>query len=279
MEATIQYIEKELTGLYPKTEVKAFVRLILEQVCSLSYTDQILLREQKLDKRHKKSVSEVVKRLKNFEPIQYILGETEFFGLKLLVNPAVLIPRPETEELIYWILENEWPPRPAVIDIGTGSGCIALALKKSFTEADVLAVDFSQKALQVASENSKKNSLELDFFQADLLQWQDFEWGNYNLIVSNPPYVRESEKAAMFPNVLKHEPEEALFVSDKNPLVFYRRITEFAQNHLSENGWLYFEINENFGKEMMQLLSNKGFREIEIKKDLFGKDRMIRGQK
>lgn len=279
MEATIQYIEKELAGLYPKTEIKAFVRLILEHVFGLSYTDQVLQRRKKADEPLRKSVVEVVERLKAFEPIQYILGETEFFGMKLKVNPVVLIPRPETEELISWILEQRTEGNPAVLDVGTGSGCIALALKKSFNGAEVWAVDFSQQALQIARENGRKNSLDVNFFQADILSWENYEWRNFSLIVSNPPYVRESEKGVMSDNVLKYEPETALFVPDSDPLLFYRRIAEFAQRHLEENGWLYFEINEAFGNETHRLLENAGFCSVETKHDLSGKARMIRCRK
>lgn len=279
MEATIQYIEKELAGLYPKTEIKAFVRLILEHVFGLSYTDQVLQRRKKADELLRKSVVEVVERLKAFEPIQYILGETEFFGMKLKVNPVVLIPRPETEELISWILEQRTEGNPTVLDVGTGSGCIALALKKSFKGAEVWAVDFSQQALQIARENGRKNSLDVNFFQADILSWENYEWRNFSLIVSNPPYVRESEKGVMSDNVLKYEPETALFVPDSDPLLFYRRIAEFAQRHLEENGWLYFEINEAFGNETHRLLENAGFCSVETKHDLSGKARMIRCRK
>jgi release factor glutamine methyltransferase len=276
MKATIQYIHKELNGIYPESEIKAFTRLILEQVCGLDYTAQVLMRESEPDARCKEFIAEIVGRLKQFEPIQYIFGETEFFELKLKVNPAVLIPRPETEELLHWISETTVQPGSSVIDLGTGSGCIALGLKKLFPESRVAAVDYSTKTLETAGENATLNNLKVNFFQADILNWENYRWENYRLIVSNPPYVRESEKAAMFPNVLKHEPGKALFVSDSDPLLFYRRIAEFAQNFLEENGWLFFEINENLGKETRLLLESKGFRNVEIKKDLFGKERMLR---
>lgn len=279
MKATIQYIQKELNGLYPETEVKAFVRLILEHVCGLDYTAQVLMREGGLNASYKRSISEIVNRLKQFEPIQYILGETEFFGLKLKVNPAVLIPRPETEELLHWISETTLHPGSSVVDIGTGSGCIALGMKKLFPELRVSAIDYSKKILETAQKNAIINNLEVNFFQADILKWEDFKWEQYKLIVSNPPYVRESEKEAMFPNVLNYEPGKALFVSDSDSLVFYRRIAEFAQKYLEENGLLFFEINENLGKEMQYLLENLRFRKIVVKKDLFGKKRMLRCRK
>jgi release factor glutamine methyltransferase len=279
MKATIQYIQKELSGLYPETEVKAFTRLILEHVCGLDYTAQVLMRESELNAHCKRLISEIVKRLKEHEPIQYVLGETEFFGLKLKVNPAVLIPRPETEELVHWISGTEFSSGFSALDVGTGSGCIALAMKKLFPESYVSAVDYSKETLDTAKENATINYLDVNFIQADILNWEDFQWKKYNLIVSNPPYVRESEKAAMFSNVLKYEPEKALFVSDSNPLVFYRRIAQFAQKYLVENGWLFFEINENLGRETQYLLENLGFREIVVKEDLFGKERMLRCRK
>jgi release factor glutamine methyltransferase len=279
MKATIQYIQKELDGLYPETEVKAFTRLILEHVCGLDYTAQVLMRESELNSSCKGLILEIVNRLKQFEPIQYILGETEFFGLKLKVNPAVLIPRPETEELLRWISETNVQPDSSVIDIGTGSGCMALGLKKLFPGANVSAIDYSEETLDTARGNATLNNLNINFFQADILKWENYRWKKFNLIVSNPPYVRESEKAAMFSNVLKYEPEKALSVSDSDPLIFYRRIAEFAQNYLKKNGCLFFEINENLGKETQHLLENAGFFTVEIKKDLFGKERMIRCRK
>jgi release factor glutamine methyltransferase len=170
-------------------------------------------------------------------------------------------------------------PGSSVVDIGTGSGCIALALKKLFPESLVSAVDYSKETLETAKKNATINNLEVDFIQGDILNWENFQWKSFNLIVSNPPYVRELEKATMFPNVLKFEPEKALFVSDADPLLFYRRIAEFAQKYLEEDGWLFFEINENLGKETQRLLENAGFFAVEIKKDLFGKERMIRCRK
>lgn len=279
MEATIQYIRKELDGFYPENEIKAFERIILEKVCGMDYTQQILMRKQKLDDRFFQPVSEMVGRLKNYEPIQYIVGRTEFYGLSLRVTPAVLIPRPETEELVQWITESDLPRTGRILDVGTGSGCIALALKKQLPLALVSALDLSEDALKIARQNAEINKLNVHFFQADILHPKNTCRETYTVIVSNPPYVRESEKAVMSPNVLNHEPHSALFVSDTNPLLFYRKIATLARTFLEENGHLFFEINENLGHEVAELLSDNKFRNIEVKKDLSGKTRMVRCKK
>lgn len=275
MRATIQHIKKELSGFYPETEIKAFVRIILENVCGLNYTEQILKIDEVIDSESSKKIAEVVERLKKFEPVQYIFGETEFYGLKLKVTPAVLIPRPETEELVNWIADTVFGDDLAVIDIGTGSGCLALSLKKQFPQADVSGVDISEESLEVARQNALLNNLDVTFFNADILRWEEFDRKSYSLIVSNPPYVRESEKELMEPNVLEYEPTTALFVPDENPLLYYIALARFAKTHLTENGWLFLEINEMFGSETEELLKKEGFKEIEIKKDLNGKERMI----
>lgn len=279
MEATIQYIRQELTGFYPETEIKAFERLILEQVCGLNYTEQVLLRQQKLNDHFRKTISEIIERLKACEPIQYILGKTEFCGLTLRVTPSVLIPRPETEELVEWITETGLPEHPQILDIGTGSGCIALALKKLIPKAEVSAIDISEDALEIAQHNAGLNGLEINYTRADILNWKNFRWRTYDIIVSNPPYVRESEKKAMSPNVLLYEPPKALFVSDSDPLLFYQRIAAFAMKYLHENGLLFFEMNENLGNDIPGLLKKQGLREVKLKKDIFGKERMARSRK
>jgi len=279
MEATIQYIEKELSGLYPQSEVRGFIRLIFEQVCGMSYTDQVLRRNEEINSTSKKKIKEIVERLKEYEPIQYVLGETEFFGLKMKVAPGVLIPRPETEELVQWIVNSAKNESPSILDIGTGSGCIALALKNELKNAQVSAVDFSEMALKISSENAWINQLDVEFIQADILKWQNYRWNMFDIIVSNPPYMREREKKAMLPNVLHFEPEEALFVSDDKPLVFFREIGRFALSYLKEGGELYFEINENLGEETAELMRSETFRDVALKKDLHGKTRMLKCRK
>jgi release factor glutamine methyltransferase len=275
MQATIQYIEKELADHYPKLEVQGFVRLIFESVCGWNYSEQILKRNEKVNSLEIARVKEIVQGLKTFEPIQYILGETEFYGLNLKVTPSVLIPRPETEELVQWLIEKNSFDAPRILDIGTGSACIALGIKSQISNSNIFGVDISDKALEIAKINSVQNNLDVNFFQSDILNWENYNWGSYDIIVSNPPYVREIEKLEMQPNVLKYEPENALFVSNENALIFYNRIADFAQSYLVSNGNLFFEINEYLGEEMCNLLKLKGFVDIELKKDINNKNRML----
>ncbi len=275
MRSTIQYIENELAEVYPFPEIRGFIRIILEKVCGLSYTEQVLHKDRELPEADKKLIEATVLRLKKNEPIQYIFGETEFRDLRLKVNPSVLIPRPETEELIDFVLGMEVGADAKIIDIGTGSGCIALSLKSALPEAKVYGLDVSEKALGVATENAELNSLDVAFLQRDILKWEADVWEQYDVIVSNPPYVRNSEKPMMEKNVLEYEPTTALFVTDDDPLLFYRRISEFAQKILHKNGWLFFEINEYLGNEMVDLLKHLSFREIQMHKDINGRNRML----
>ncbi|NQU53893.1 MAG: peptide chain release factor N(5)-glutamine methyltransferase [Bacteroidetes bacterium] len=275
MQATIQYIKKELAELYPETEVQGFIRLIFESVCGWSFTEQILKKEEKLNFPEIQKIEAIIQRLKMHEPIQYIFGETEFYGLNLNLTSSVLIPRPETEELVQWIIESNSFESPRILDIGTGSGCIPLVLKSKIKNASVSGVDISEDALEVAKQNASLNNLEVSFFQTNILDWENYKWNSFDVIVSNPPYVRELEKQEMQTNVLKYEPENALFVSDEDPLIFYRRIAEFAQKYLVKDGKLFFEINEYLGKEMCNLLAHKDFVYIVVKKDMNGKDRMV----
>ncbi|RZL40030.1 MAG: peptide chain release factor N(5)-glutamine methyltransferase [Pedobacter sp.] len=232
----------------------------------------------------------ILNDLSKGNPIQYVFGEAEFYGLKFKVNPSVLIPRPETEELVEWILEcckssgyngldgNEID----VLDIGTGSGCIPIALKKHMPNANVSALDISIEALATAKENAELNNLTVDFIEGDILNHsivQSFNHSKLDVIVSNPPYIKEDEKPAMHKNVLANEPHIALFVSNENPLVFYTAIADFAKANLKINGLLFFEINEYLGKETMEMLASKGFVNIELRKDMQGKDRMILAKK
>ncbi len=275
MQTTIQYIKKELEGVYPESEIQGLTGIILEWATGWNYTQQMFNREQNLKDILQRNVVQVVARLKRHEPIQYILGETEFYGLKIKVRPNVLIPRPETEELVHFVLEKNQNSNVRILDIGTGSGCIALALKNKLKNAKVYGMDISTSALEIASENARLNQLQVEFIKADILQWKDYDWKKYDIIVSNPPYVRKSEKLQMQRNVLDYEPENALFVSDEYPLIFYRAITEMAKKQLAQEGQLFFEINENMAGEMHNLLLSYGLTNIEIKRDINNKNRMI----
>jgi release factor glutamine methyltransferase len=279
MQSTIQYINKELSGFYPSSEVHGFIRLILENVCQIGYSDIFLHHDMKISEADKEKIHKIVRRLKTFEPIQYILGETEFYNLKLKVKTGVFIPRPETEELVEWIINSNNLTAPEILDVGTGSGCIALALKKNIEGSRVTAIDILEDAIVVARENAVANKLEINFIRGDFFQAEHKTVDFFDIIVSNPPYVTEAEKPGLETNVLQYEPEQALFVPDNNPLKYYSAVAGFAGSCLKEGGWIYFEINGKFGNETLNLLKMKGFRNPETKKDINGKDRMVRCQK
>ncbi|WP_319479308.1 peptide chain release factor N(5)-glutamine methyltransferase [uncultured Draconibacterium sp.] len=279
MQKTIQYIQAELAPFYPETEISGFVQLIMNSVLGLSYTQMILEKDRVLVTSESDRIKVIVERLKTHEPIQYILGVAEFYGLELNVQPGVLIPRPETEELVDWICKTKIPTTSKILDIGTGSGCIPLSLKNELPAAEIMAVDVSENALLIATENAQKHKLEVAFELSDILKWQERSWPRFDVIVSNPPYVMEREQKQMEANVLEYEPGLALFVSDTDPLIFYRTIAQFASKQLNEGGYLFFEINENLGDEMVELVKQLGFKAIELRRDLNGKNRMLRCQK
>jgi release factor glutamine methyltransferase len=219
----------------------------------------------------------ILEQLKLEIPIQYLLGKTSFYGLDFEVNENVLIPRPETEELVDWILERQQPTGNGrnlkILDIGTGSGCIAISLAKNLPNAQVFAIDVSEKALATAKKNAESNAVKVTFISRNILDAEDLEQ-EFDIIVSNPPYVRNLEKEEIKKNVLEHEPHLALFVEDNDALIFYRKIAELAQKNLSNSGELYFEINQYLGKEMVDLLEGMNFKNIELRKDIYGNDRM-----
>ena len=265
-----------LSGAYPKEEIQSFFSWLAE--CYLGYTRfDVSLKKDEMVAAHvlAKFLSATDQLLQN-EPIQYIVGATEFYGLHLKVTPATLIPRPETEELVAWVLQGMGEGKNLeLIDIGTGSGCIAIALAKFAEGVKVSGLDVSEEALRVATENAALNGVEVDFFQQDVLKSKQLP-KSYDVIISNPPYVRALEKEYMQPNVTQHEPHKALYVTNEDPLLFYREIARMAQNHLKTNGILYFEINEYLSKEMQELLETLGFTDIELKKDHFDKFRMLK---
>jgi len=277
---TYNYIVEELTDYYPKNEIKSFASIIFLNFCNLKVVDIFSNPEFLIDKKMQKKIFLVVDRLKKQEPIQYIFGEANFFGLSFLVNKNVLIPRPETEELVEWILSNSSPTLPyRILDIGTGSGCIAVSLAKNLPNASVFGLDISNEALKLAKKNAKKNNTTVHFEQVDILKSDTIiSFESFDVIVSNPPYITKSEKYYMEKNVLEYEPENALFVPDNNPLLFYQRIAEFGKIRLNKNGSLFFEINSAFGKETVNMLKKTGYNEVALRKDISGKDRMIQAQ-
>jgi release factor glutamine methyltransferase len=275
MQNAINHIQSELQGLYPKTEIKSFCQLIIEKLTGFSRTEIIVNKNTHFSMEQRKIIENFIDKLKKQVPIQYILGETEFFGLTFNVNDSVLIPRPETEELVDLILnDNNHLANLQILDIGTGSGCIAISLKHEFPNSHVEAFDISEEALETAQSNANRNKLEVHFEKVNMLNAPEFET-KWDIIVSNPPYVLEMEKSEILPNVLEYEPHLALFVSDNDPLLFYRHIADFAQKQLTKNGKLYFEINREFGKDCVNLLVEMGFQDVELRKDISGNDRMI----
>ena len=266
----------ELSNLYPETEIQSFFTILVEYKLHLSRIQLALEHNFELDNDDLDFLRNALMKLKNQIPIQYIVGETAFYGLMFKVDKNVLIPRPETEELVEWILQNHKNSNSLkILDIGTGSGCIAISLAKNLPNAEVSAIDISAEALNVAKNNAAMNQVKVDFILADILKIEKLAT-NFNIIVSNPPYVRELEKSQMQQNVLSNEPHIALFVKDENPLLFYDKIAELAKKHLTKNGVLYFEINQYLGEEMDELLKSKGFKNIELKKDIYGVDRMVK---
>ncbi|MBT6965653.1 MAG: peptide chain release factor N(5)-glutamine methyltransferase [Flavobacteriales bacterium] len=269
----LSYFREELSAFADEREITSWYYISMEYLLVYNRSDCIINSNQVLNKSQLSKIKQIVAELKSHKPIQYILGKTEFYGLKIKVNEHTLIPRPETEQLVDWILKENFV---TALDIGTGSGCIPIALAKH-TDAKVLAIDVSEDALLIAEENAKNNEVEIDFIHQDILQTNYLQ--KVDLIVSNPPYVLESEKEKMQENVLDYEPELALFVEDKNPLIFYKKIASLAINFLNENGKLFFEINAKFGKETIEMLADIGFVNIELKKDMNDKDRMIKAIK
>ena len=267
-----------LAGEYPKEEVGSFFNLLLEEFTGLTRLDLALNPQRELDQEQIKKLEQALSRLQKHEPIQYITGHTEFFGLTFRVNKNVLIPRPETEELVQWVLEDmDASEGIKILDVGTGSGCIAISVAKNLPQAKVSALDVSKEALKVARANAERNKVSIKFLQMDILNTESLP-EQFDVIISNPPYVRELEKQEMQRNVLEHEPETALYVKDEDPLIFYRQISKLAANNLKPGGKLYFEINQYLGKETEALLTEKNF-QTRLKKDIFGVDRMLRGIK
>jgi len=270
----------ELAGIYEEGEIKAIFDILVAHVSGFN-NRHLSLKGISTEMQDDFAMWGYLGELKKGKPVQYVIGETEFYGLKMKVDPSVLIPRPETEELVEWVIDS-CKPRSAnglsIIDIGTGSGCIAVALAVNIQGSKVTAADVSAEALEIAKTNALLNSAGISFEQVDILNASAREklGRSYDVIVSNPPYITPEEKNQMHQNVLAHEPHLALFVTGERPLLFYETIADFALTHLTENGLLFFEINEHMGKETIQMLNDKSFVNIALRKDMQGKDRMIR---
>jgi release factor glutamine methyltransferase len=270
-----------LKNIQDEREIESFFFILTEYLHNLKRVDVALNPDFELSEEAIEKWNAILAELQQEKPIQYITGEAWFYGLRFEVNENTLIPRPETEELVEWILNSPITHHPSpitILDIGTGSGCIPISLKVNLLQANVSAIDISEKALEVAKRNAAINKVDINFIQANILEVEDlFQFPSpINIIVSNPPYVRVLEKQEIKKNVLDYEPHLALFVEDNDALLFYRKIAQLALKNLAPNGLLFFEINQYLGKETVELLENLGFKNIELRKDIYGNDRMIK---
>lgn len=290
---TYRNLSSALQEVYPSGEAQSIARWVLEERFNLTMADIMMDKDNELSAEQQEELQNILLRLQKKEPVQYVLGQTSFRGIPFDVEEGVLIPRPETQELVGWILadRDELCPSSSAcpahseaasltgLDIGTGSGCIAVSLAKEGVAME--AWDISTKALEVAQRNARKQGVSVDFRIRDILhceEKEEEEAGQYDFIVSNPPYICEEEASGMDDNVLLYEPHLALFVPDADPLLFYREIARFALRHLKPDGMLYFEINRRYGTETCALLRTLGFADVELRKDEFGNDRMVRGK-
>ena len=277
-QAYLQLLQ-QLSTLYDKRESGNIADLVTEKVAGLRKVDRIVYKDTIISPEQQNLISKITTQLLQHKPVQYAIEEAWFMGMKLWVNEQVLIPRPETEELVNWIIkdiQNNENKGVLILDIGTGSGCIPIAIKRQIPQTSLTAIDISEGALQVAKMNSVTQNVLIDFQQLDLLDeatWQQL--GHFDIIVSNPPYIRNSESLSMRKNVLNYEPHLALFVSDNDPLLFYKKIAAFGKTHLIHTGTIYVEINEELAQEVVTVFQKKGFSNVEIKKDMQGKDRMV----
>ena len=282
------YFNETLKTIYPITEIDSFFFLLLEEYLGFRRVDIVLKSDFKITQETLNLLQSATKQLEQEVPLQYIIGKTEFYGLPFVVNKHVLIPRPETEELVAWVVsessrfktfntsikQTTETKQLKILDIGTGSGCIPISLKKQLPFAKISAIDISKEALTVAKKNAVLNNVDIHFILQDILKTVALDQ-HYDIIISNPPYVRELEKKELKNNVLKNEPHVALFVENDNPLIFYAKIAELAKKYLNKNGLLFFEINQYLGTETIDLVNKKGLKNIQLKKDMFGNDRII----
>jgi release factor glutamine methyltransferase len=294
--AAERYIRKSLESIYPTNEAVIMADMLLEHFTSFSKGDRLMNKEADLTQKQEVAIHKGVERLLKHEPIQYIMNKCWFYGMELFVDPSVLIPRPETEELVAWIISDvrasgykvfsrvtadaDETDLLKILDVGTGSGCIALALKKAMPQAEVWGCDLSEEALNVARRNGSALDIRVDFQGLNFLdQLQQKQLPTVNILVSNPPYIPIRDKDLMNKNVVEHEPHTALFVPNDDPLIFYRALAKFASHRLHENGSIYMEIHEDLGNDVVRLFSDEGYNKIELRKDMQQKNRMVKVSK
>jgi release factor glutamine methyltransferase len=273
------YLTRELVEIYKEPEISSLTNILIKTIFNTTKLHQLWLSDQTVNEEQSCRIISICEELKTGKPVQYILGETIFYDCPIRLSNATLIPRPETEELVDLIIRENKNYRGNIIDIGTGSGCIAIALAKNLPASNITGIDISEEAILIAKENALLNNINASFIRGDILSPGFSMVDKSGIIVSNPPYVRDSEKQLMSRNVLDFEPPSALFVPDSDPLVFYRAVLKFSEIMLLPSGKLYFEINEAMGKPMIQLLESSGYTRIEIIKDINSKERMIKGMK
>ena len=273
------FLSEELRGIYPEPEISALTRIILKSVLRSGKFSSLAFPETPVQQKKIREISSICRELKKGKPLQYILGETDFYNLTIKVNSETLIPRPETEELVDLIIRDNRNFTGTILDAGTGTGCIAIALAVNLPGTKVSGFDISGGALMIADENAHLNNVRVRFFKNDIFNPDLSLFDATDIIVSNPPYVKESEKKLMSRNILDYEPEPAIFVNDSDPLIFYKAILKLAGNILKQDGLLYFEINESMGDLMSILLDSSGYYGIKVIKDLNGKDRIVKGIK
>ena len=271
----LQYIISELRLDESLEEINSISQLIMQHIFGIEKTEIIVDRSINASKSQAKELKKFIERINNHEPVQYIIGEAEFYGRKFTVNPSVLIPRNETEELVHLIIKENAGKKIKLLDIGTGTGCIPITVLKELKGSKAFAIDIDPRVMKTARQNAELHQVQVEFMLIDILN-EPIPQQGLDVIVSNPPYVTETDKAQMKPNVLKHEPARALFVEDTDPLLFYRRIAELAKNALKEEGTLYFEINEKYGEDVQALLKVMNYSNVQVIKDLNGKNRIVR---
>jgi release factor glutamine methyltransferase len=276
----LTFIRNQIDGIYPPREARSIAYLLIEETLSISKTELLANNDRGISKILADKIKYIVSELKREKPIQYLLGSCTFLDCRIHVGPGILIPRPETEELVQWIIKDFQRKKVAILDVGTGSGCIAIALSRAMPGATIYAIDSSPVCVSTAKKSARLNNQEIRFIRHNLFSSSVHEeLSDFDIIVSNPPYVLESEKASMGKNVTDNEPHDALFVKDDDPLLYYREILSMVkQGLLKRNGYVYFEINEKMGKEIFSLLESCSFSNIELKKDLSGKDRMVKAE-